>query len=378
MNRQNPPRVALALVGAGQVGRAFLRQLLDMRQQLAEEGRMDLRIVAVARSREMFLSEAILRLEDTESHLHSTVPLDLTVLTSHLKKQAGDGIGVVVDATASSTLPDHYAAWLEAGLHLVTPNKQAGAGPADRWQAIQKATLRGEALFRGEATVGAGLPVLSTLRSLRGTGDEILGIEGVLSGSLAFLIDAWSHGASFSSSLRSAQKLGYLEPDPREDLSGQDVVRKMVILAREAGYDMDTEDVQVQGLVPASLAAGSVDDFWAQNEVLDHHVQSLLHGLQVKADAEEKGSVIRFVGSLSVSSEGPKATVGPQALSASHPFSSLSGTGNAIAFWTRRYNKAPLMIQGPGAGPDVTASGMFSDLLEIVASCKSAPPRNRT
>jgi aspartokinase/homoserine dehydrogenase 1 len=328
---------------------------------------MDLRVVAVARSRQMVLGSTLTTvaeaLGDTQSQPR---PLDLAELIAHLKTQAAGGLAVVVDATASATLPDAYSGWLETGIHIVTPNKHAGAGPASRWQAIQGAAQRAGTLFRGEATVGAGLPVLSTLRALRETGDEIRSIEGVLSGSLAFLLDAWSRGAPFSETLQAASKLGYLEPDPREDLSGRDVVRKMVILARAAGHDLEAQQVRVAGLVPEALRDVSVEAFWDQAQVLDAGVEAILE--ETRRQGPAAGSVIRFLGSLSASGE---VRVGPQALPPEHPFARLSGTGNAIAFRTRRYDEAPLMIQGPGAGPEVTASGMFADLLEIVATARS-------
>jgi aspartokinase/homoserine dehydrogenase 1 len=346
-----------------------------MRAPLAEGGRMSLDVVAVARSREMLLADkgALTRLEDAVA-AEDPVPLDLTTLVRHLIQQAEGGIPVLVDATASTTLPDAYAGWLDEGISIVTPNKQAGAGPLERWNAIDAAARRRGTLLRAEASVGAGLPVLSTLRSLRDTGDDILSIEGVLSGSLAFLLDAWSKGEPFSRGLREAAALGYLEPDPREDLSGRDVVRKMVILARGAGYALEASAVAVQGLVPASLAEGTVQDFWEQTAALDVGVEQILAAVGgeggpkggAKGGAKGgDGSVIRFVGSLS--SDG-HVTVGPQILPPTHPFAGLSGTGNAIAFRTRRYHETPLMIQGPGAGPEVTASGMFADLLEVVAT----------
>jgi len=367
---ESPPNVALALVGAGQVGQAFLDQILILREKMKDSGRMDLRLVAVARSQHMRLADGIeTKTEALEGE--GLRPLDLPKMITHLQERAAGGLAVLVDATASRTLPDTYAAWLSAGIHIITPNKQAGAGPLPRWHAIHQAAHRGGTLFRSEATVGAGLPVLSTLRSLRDTGDEILSIEGVLSGSLAFLLDAWGQGEPFSRTLGKAKNLGYLEPDPRDDLSGQDVVRKMVILAREAGYPLDTEEVQVQGLVPDALMEGSVNTFWAEEAALDAGVERILAQVRHKGPT---GGVIRFVGTLS---EKGAVQVGPQALPPEHPFARLSGTGNAIAFRTRRYNEAPLMIQGPGAGPEVTASGMFADLLEVVASA-SAPPRNRT
>jgi homoserine dehydrogenase len=362
------PRVALGLVGAGQVGRAFLGQILAQREALAATGRMSLEVVAVARSRQMVLTKGTDG--DATGALDLDLELDLDALAQHVRAQAAamGGIAVLVDSTASASLPDAYAAWLESGIHIITPNKQAGAGPLERWDAIQDAAQRGGTRFRGEATVGAGLPVLSTLRSLRETGDEILSIEGVLSGSLAYLLDAWSRGEAFSEGLRKAAALGYLEPDPREDLSGRDVVRKMVILARGAGHRLEASAATVQGLVPDILTTGSVEDFWQHMDVLDAGVEQILTGVR-EGSASVDRCVIRFVGSLS--RDGTVA-VGPRALPLSHPFAGLSGTGNAIAFTTRRYNETPLMIQGPGAGPDVTASGMFSDLLEVVAAARTS------
>jgi aspartokinase/homoserine dehydrogenase 1 len=266
---------------------------------------------------------------------------------------------VVIDCSASDTVAQRYPEWLAAGIHVITPNKQAGAGPLERFDAIRAAQAHTGARFRYEATVGAGLPVISTLRDLLDTGDELLAIEGIFSGTLAWLFNMFDGSKPFSTLVREAHALGYTEPDPRDDLSGTDVARKLVILARESGMPLSVADVQVESLVPDALRGADRDAFMAGLETLDAPMRARLDA------ARARGCVLRYVARLE---RDGKASVALRELPADHAFAHLRLTDNCVSFTTRRYCDNPLVVQGPGAGPDVTAAGVFSDLLRLAAA----------
>jgi aspartokinase/homoserine dehydrogenase 1 len=210
-----------------------------------------------------------------------------------------------------------------------------------------------------EATVGAGLPIMQTLRDLRETGDEIRQVEGIFSGTLAYLFNVWDGTQPFSAIVRDAKAKGYTEPDPRDDLSGTDVARKLVILARELGMRLELADVALEGLIPVSLSGCSVDEFMTRLEELDAPMTAQLTA------ARAQNQVLRYVAALDAASG--KATVGLVRLERSHPFANINLTDNVVRFVTSRYDVNPLVVQGPGAGPQVTAAGVFADLLRVCA-----------
>jgi len=205
--------------------------------------------------------------------------------------------------------------------------------------------------------VGAGLPIMQTLRDLRETGDEIRKVEGIFSGTLAYLFNVWDGSESFSAVVKTAKAKGYTEPDPRDDLSGTDVARKLVILAREMGMRLELSDVALEGLIPSQLAGVGVDEFMARLGELD---APMLAKLQA---ARSRNRVLRYVGALDAASN--QATVGLVELEKSHPFANINLTDNVVRFVTSRYDQNPLVVQGPGAGPAVTAGGVFADLLRV-------------
>jgi aspartokinase/homoserine dehydrogenase 1 len=264
---------------------------------------------------------------------------------------------VLIDCSANDAVAERYADWLAAGIHVVTPNKHAGAGPRARWQRIRAASANG-ARFRYEATVGAGLPVISTLRDLLDTGDELLAAEGILSGTLAWLFNRYDGSMPFSALVHEAHALGYTEPDPRDDLSGTDVARKLVILAREAGVGLDLGDVAVESLVPSTLRDSSTEDFMRCLSEFDTAIA------ERHARARAASRVLRYVARLD---RDGNASVGLAELPHDHAFAHLRLTDNIVQFSTRRYRDNPLVVQGPGAGPEVTAAGVFADLLRVAA-----------
>jgi aspartokinase/homoserine dehydrogenase 1 len=261
----------------------------------------------------------------------------------------------IIDCSASDDIADRYDGWLEKGIHVITPNKHAGSGPIERYTRLK--SRRGQ--FRYESTVGAGLPVITTLRDLIDTGDEVLSVEGIFSGTLAYLFNRFVGDEPFSALVRTARSLGYTEPDPRDDLSGLDVARKLVILARENGWKTSLEQVELENLVPEALRRVSVDEFMARLGELDGAMS------QRRLAAKASGKVLRYVARLDA---GGTARVGLTELSPDHAFAHIRLTDNVVQFTTRRYRDNPLVVQGPGAGPEVTAAGVFADLLRVAAS----------
>jgi aspartokinase/homoserine dehydrogenase 1 len=350
----SPQTLSIGLIGPGKVGAALLRQLQSARPRLLQDIQLDLRLRAIAGSRRMWLGEADAA-DAWQSAADTEVDLDAFARHVHVEHLPH---AVIIDCSASDAVAERYADWLAAGIHIVTPNKHAGAGPSERWRAIRAATTGG-ARFRYEATVGAGLPVISTLRDLLDTGDEMVAIEGIFSGTLAWLFNRYDGSRAFSDLIREAHTLGYTEPDPRDDLSGTDVARKLVILAREAGVELDLADVVVESLVPTSLRNLCAKDFMQHLHELDASI-SARH-----ADARRNECVLRYVARLD---RDGNARVGLAELSGDHAFAHLRLTDNIVQFTTRRYRDNPLVVQGPGAGPEVTAAGVFADLLRVAAA----------
>lgn len=350
--------VSLGVIGPGNVGRALLAQLGRAMPRLREQAQLDLRLRAVANSRSQWLDEAGL---DPGAWLHAPGDgqvLDLDKFIEHL--DAGHlPHRVLIDCSGSDAIAERYPEWLRRGVHLITPAKHAGSGPYPRYQAIRAAIAAGGSRFRYEASVGAGLPVIGTLRDLLDTGDHLHRIEGVLSGTLAWLFNRFDGSRPFSELLREAHSLGYTEPDPREDLCGLDVARKLVILAREAGQTLELADVRTHSLVPETLMHGPAGAFLDRAQEMDAPMAERL------AQARAEGGVLRHVAAFDAAG---RAEVGLVILPADHVFAHLQSTDNCIRFQTDRYHDNPLVVQGPGAGPEVTAAGVFGDLLRLAAA----------
>lgn len=350
----SPQCVSVGVIGPGKVGRALLAQLAAAQPRFQRESHLDLRLRAIADSRSMKLSAWALPPDSAIDALSDAEALDLDRFSAHVRAEHIPH-AMIVDCSGSDAVAAYYPKWLAAGIHVVTPNKQAGAGPLSRYDAIREATRSG-AKFRYEATVGAGLPVIQTLRSMLDTGDELTEVEGVLSGTLAWLFNRYDGQVPFSELVREAHALGYTEPDPRDDLSGTDVARKLVILAREAGRPLSLEQVEVESLVPESLRDVSKEEFFERLHELDAPLQQRFDV------ARAAGLSLRYIARLDRDGH---ATVGVVSPPPGH--ASLHGqlTDNLIQFRTRRYADNPLVVQGPGAGPDVTAAGVFGDILSI-------------
>ena len=345
--------VDLGLVGVGRVGTVLLDQIREQRETLEQQQGLRLRITGLAGSRGAVVDpagldgdEALSRLREDPQSTFSEFIESLT--TERWPKK------VFVDCTASAEVAEHYQRLLEAGVAVVTANKLRLAGPLAAYRELMKS--RPGRLFY-ETTVGAGLPVIRTLSDLKATGDRVVRIDGLLSGTLGYLTTELAAGQPFSEAVRRAHGNGYTEPDPREDLFGSDVGRKLVILARLAGMDLEPHDVVLEALLPDEPWRGlSLEEFWEALPALDETFA------QRQADAAAAGKRLCYLGTLG---DG-RASVSLCAVGPDHPCWGARGTDNLIAFTTERYHDSPLVVQGPGAGPDVTAAGVLADILRAV------------
>jgi aspartokinase/homoserine dehydrogenase 1 len=336
----------------------LLDQLASQAARLTRDFHIDLRLRAVMTSRAMALSDSAIPLDAWREALREGLPPDMLRFEDHVNAEHLPH-AVILDCSASDEIAEQYPRWLSAGIHVVTPNKRANSGPLDLYEELHEARRAAGSHYLYEATVGAGLPIIQTLRDLRETGDEIRRIEGILSGTLAYLFNVWDGQQPFSAIVRDAKASGYTEPDPRDDLSGTDVARKLVILGREMGLRLELADVELEGLIPSTLWECAVDEFMERVSELD---APMLERLKA---ANAKGCVLRYVAALDAGSG--RATVGLVELDRSHPFANINLTDNIVRFVTSRYDRNPLVIQGPGAGPAVTAGGVFADLLRVCA-----------
>jgi homoserine dehydrogenase len=342
----------IALLGTGTVGKAVLARLAGW-EGSALGDRLSLRYAA--NSRFGFQPASI---DDARERATQRDPTS-THTSSSLRDVAqtlGDrGLRIVIDATASEAVAGRHAQWLAQGIHVVTACKLGQGTSLARWREIRDAQRAGSSQYGDSATVGAGLPLLRSIRALQAGGDRIHAIAGVLSGSLAWLFNHYDGLRPFSGFVRQAREAGYTEPDPRDDLSGEDVRRKLLILARAAGVALESHQVEVQSLVSPELAALSAPDVEAALSELDTPLRERY------AAAYKRGEKLRFIARL----EEGRARVGLESLPADHPLAGGAGTDNRVAIWSDRYRQQPLTIQGPGAGAEVTAAGLLDDVLEI-------------
>jgi bifunctional aspartokinase / homoserine dehydrogenase 1 len=349
----SPQTISIGLIGPGNVGAALLDQIAGSEERLRDGPQLDLRLRAIAGSTRMRLADRKLDWRHWRSeYIESGEPIDLDRFAAHVKAQHLPH-AMIIDCSASAEVASHYAEWLAAGIHIVTPNKQAGSAPLEQYRAVRNAARRGH--WRYEATVGAGLPVISTLRDLIDTGDEIIAIEGIFSGTLSYLFNSFDGSRPFSELVLDAREKGFTEPDPRDDLSGMDVARKLVILAREWGREIELADVDLVGLVPQALLDVPREEFLARVSEVDDELAGRV------AAARSRDCVLRFV--ACVDADGARVSL--IELPGTHAFANLKPTDNVVQYTTARYRENPLVVQGPGAGPEVTAAGVFADLLRV-------------
>ena len=352
----SPHTLSIGVIGPGTVGKVLLDQLASQHERLKRQFHIDLRVRGIMSSKTMKLATQSIALEHWREQItEGAVPADYDKFFAHLKVDHLPHT-VIIDCTASQDVANRYRDWLAAGVHVITPNKKANSGVLDYYESLRTARRQSGAHYLYEATVGAGLPVIQTVRDLRETGDDIASIEGIFSGTLAYLFNVYDGTKAFSAIVRDAKARGYTEPDPRDDLSGTDVARKLIILAREMGLKLEMRDVRVESLVPPDLTGGSSEEFLAQLPRYDEQMAKRFN------DAKARGHVLRYVGRISAAGE---ATVGLVELDANHAFANIALTDNVVRYSTSRYCDNPLIVQGPGAGPAVTAGGVFADLLRL-------------
>jgi bifunctional aspartokinase / homoserine dehydrogenase 1 len=350
--------ISIGVIGSGLIGGTFLDQLKTQMETLNKEFKIDLRVRGILNSKAMVLNEKGRSLENWRDCIkNSGLSPDLENFVDHVQSDHFPH-AAIVDCTASAEIATHYPCWLERGIHIITPNKKANTGTMEFYRKLRSLSRDKNRHYFYETTVGAGLPIISTLRDLIQTGDELFQIEAVLSGTLSYIFNTFDGTKPFSELVREARRKGYTEPDPREDLSGTDVGRKLVILAREIGLDLELEDIGIESLVPESLRGGSVEDFFRGLAGHDHVMTDLLNR------SRDCDQVIRYVGVVDPEKE---CVVQLKNYPRSHVFARATGSDNIVAFKTQRYHPQPLIVQGPGAGPDVTAGGVFADLLRLAS-----------
>ncbi len=354
----SPQTISVGVIGPGKVGAALLDQIVAAAPRLKREANIDLRLRAISTSRTMWLDDRGMDMAWRERIAGEGASCDLNRLGAHVRTEHLPH-AVILDCSASDVVAGRYAEWLASGIHVITPNKHAGAGPLARYRDIRAAASSGATRFRYEATVGAGLPIIQTLRDLLDTGDELIAVDGIFSGTLAWLFNRFDGTRPFSELVREAHQLGYTEPDPRDDLSGTDVARKLVILAREAGWTLSLDDVAVESLVPADRRDVDAASFMNSLGELDAPMTQRLQS------AQNTKRVLRYVAHLD---RDGRASVGLIELPRDHAFANIRLTDNIVQFSTKRYCDNPLVVQGPGAGPEVTAAGVFADLLRVAAA----------
>lgn len=338
----------LYLAGVGAVGGALLNQLA------AVQARTGLRLVGACTSRRACWQPSGLAPDAVTGALATGDALDWPAVLRRLVRQAPRPL-IFVDATGHPEVARLYERLFQAGIHVVTASKLANTkAQADFDRLLRIAGARG-VQYRYETTVGAGLPVVQTVRDLVETGDRICSIRGGVSGTVTFLFGAIRRGASFSEAVRAAIERGYAEPDVRDDLSGEDVARKFIILARAAGFAVERADVQVESLVPAALRSVPREEVHDRFEAADAGWQ------QRSTHAQQDGATLQYVGTFADGA----IRVGVQCLPADAPLGQLQGQENLFEITTRRYAEVPLIIRGPGAGPAVTAAGVLADVLKV-------------
>ncbi|MFN3588646.1 MAG: bifunctional aspartate kinase/homoserine dehydrogenase I [Spirosomataceae bacterium] len=347
----------LYIVGAtGLIGRTLIQQLNTQKDYLKAQKGLNIQLVGIINSRKMLFRPEGINLISWEDDLQNNG--EIARLGEFVEDIQMHNLpnAVFVDSTANKDIIQYYYPLLQASVSIVTPNKVANSGSYEQYLSLQQTARKGNAKFLYETNVGAGLPIINTLQGLITSGDKIHRIEAVLSGTLSYIFNTFEVGKKFVDVVKEAKEKGYTEPDPREDLSGMDVARKILILAREAGFSIEPSDVEIVPLLnEACVQAPDVPSFYAALEADNVRFEQLIQ------DAQAEGNVLRFVATL----EEGKAKVSLKTIGKEHPFFSLAGSENIVSFTTERYKYNPLVVKGPGAGAEVTAMGVFADIMSI-------------
>jgi aspartokinase/homoserine dehydrogenase 1 len=344
------------IVGVGLIGSTLLKQVEEQKSYLLNEYNIDFKIIALANSRKKIFDANGIDLSVWKDRLHNSVEnMSIEAFIQEME-QLNLPNSVFIDNTASPLIANFYDKILSASISIVTPNKIASSSGYKQYRTLKELAKKHDVVYLYETNVGAALPVISTLQDLVNSGDRIMKIEAVLSGTLSFIFNTFDKTRKFSAVVKEAKLKGFTEPDPREDLSCSDVARKILILTRECGYAMESTDVVIHGFIPENcLNAPSVEDFFIELEKSDAYFE------EIRDKAEKEGKVLRCIARF----ENGKADIALQSVSREHPFYQLSGSDNIIAFTTARYPERPLLVKGAGAGAEVTAAGVFADMIRI-------------
>ncbi len=348
----------LFIVGVGLVGSTLLEQIRQQSDSLRKHKKLEIKVIGLANSRKMLFDPDGIELDSWKERIETSGErMDMQAYVQQMKALNLRN-ALFVDNTATEEVPRWYAEILDSSISISTPNKVAASGPYKRYRELKQLAQKRNVAWMFETNVGAGLPVIDTLNDLVNSGDRIIRIEGVLSGSMSFIFHAFQHGMEFSEAVLEARRLGYTEPDPRDDLSGKDMQRKILILAREAGYELELEDVQVESILPGELwALKSVEEFLERLPEADASFAAL------RQKAKDAGKALRPVASFTAGEK--RAEIALREVDSSHPFYALNAGDNMIAFTSMRYKERPLVVYGPGAGAEVTAAGIFAEIINL-------------
>lgn len=345
-------------IGTGNIGSTLFKQIQDQYGFLLDHNDIEIKVVGISNSRKMLLKSEGIELRDWQDQLQQHgEQADLDVFVARMKAMNLPNC-VFIDNTASEHPIKYYEDIFRSNISVVTCNKIANSGRYNQYKLLKDTARRHGVDFFYETNVGAGLPIVRVLRDLMLSGDRIVRIEAILSGTISYIFNNFNGAVSFHDVVKNAQQLGYTEPDPRDDLRGTDFMRKMLILARDAGYALEPEDVQLGSILPdACIQAASVDDFYRELKAADDYFNDL------KSKAVQSDKVLRYIGKL----ENGQVSIALEMVDHAHPFFALSGSDNIISFTTERYKERPLVVKGPGAGAEVTAAGVFADLVNVGA-----------
>ncbi len=347
------------LVGTGNIGGELIKQLHSSARTLAERHHLQVKVMGITNSRRMLISEGDgIDIDNWHNELETrgeAANIDMFIAKAGSQNLAS---AVFVDNTSNPAIVEKYPSAFAAGLSIATCNKIGNASSLEQYHSLRKLARTSAVAYHYETTVGAALPIIQTLNDLIMSGDRVLRIQAILSGTISYIFNHYKGELSFAEVVREAQKMGYTEPDPRDDLNGMDFSRKLLILAREMGLPLEMNSIHIDPILPEScLQAPDIDSFYSEMDKAEPHFAAMKH----KAAAE--GKRLRYIGVL----EDGQIRVAPEMVDSSHPFYGLEGSDNIIAFSTERYNQGPLVVKGPGAGPQVTAAGVYADILKIAS-----------
>ncbi len=345
-------------LGTGNIGKTLFKQLQSNRNFLKEHNGIQVKITGIGNTRKMVFDENGLTLDNWQTSLEEAdEAADLGLFVARMKEMNLPN-AVFIDNTASPKPIAFYEEIFKSNISIVTCNKIGNSGSFGQYKKFKDAARNHGVDFYYETNVGAGLPIIRTLKDLMVSGDRVLKIEAILSGTISFIFNNFKGDVSFYEVVKEAQEKGYTEPDPRDDLSGMDFMRKMLILARDAGYPLEAKDVKLENMLPkTAIDAGSVTEFYEALQAEDAYFNA------IKTAAESNGKVLRYIGKL----ENGEVSITLQQVDSGHAFYALSGSDNVISFTTERYKDRPLVVKGPGAGAEVTAAGVFADLVNVGA-----------